>query len=108
MLNPVNIKLMKDDGTERAVLIDPVLTKNPNGLTNTGVYKIYKTEDDETFFTEPLLIDTNAPTRDDSSNPDYLGDITFTADNNNTAWNYNGDLLTQTEQQQIANYIKNI
>lgn len=106
MLNPATIKLMKDDGTERAVLIEPLLDKQATGLTNTGVYKIYKSDDDETFFTEPLLIDTNAPTRDDSSNPDYLGDLIFSADN--TGWNYIGDLLTISEQLQVANYIKSI
>lgn len=106
MLNPAIIKLMKDDGTERAVLIEPLLDKQATGLINTGVYKIYKSGDDETFFTEPLLIDTNAPTRDDSSNPDYLGDLIFSADKN--SWNYIGDLLTTTEQQQVANYIKSI
>ena len=106
MLNPANIKIMKDDGTERAVLIAPVLNKQPDGLTNTGVYKIYKTDDDETFFTEPLLIGTSAPTLDDRSNPDYLGDFIFSADK--TYWNYNGDLLSPTEQQQVANFIKNI
>ena len=106
MLNPATIKLMKDDGTERVVLIEPLLDKQATGLTNTGVYKIYKSDDDETFFTEPLLIDTNAPTRDDSSNPDYLGDLIFSLDN--TGWNYIGDLLTISEQQQVANYIKSI
>ena len=106
MLNPANIKIMKDDGTERAVLIAPVLNKQPDGLTNTGVYKIYKTDDDETFFTEPLLIDTSAPTRDNRSNPDYLGDFIFSADKTN--WNYNGDQLSPTEQQQVANFIKNV
>lgn len=103
MLNPVNIKVMKDDGTDRAVLIEPVLTQQPDGLKNTGVYKIYKTDDDETFFTEPLLIDAGAPTPDVSINPDYLGDITFSAGN----WNYNGNMLTTTEQQQVADHIKN-
>ncbi len=103
MLNPVTIKLLKDDGTERAVLIEPVLVKKNGGPTNTGVYKIYKTDDDETFFTEPLLIDTHAPTRDDSNNPDYLGDFMLSA--NDTDWNYNGDLLSLNEQRQVADYI---
>jgi hypothetical protein len=106
MLNPVTIKLMKDDGTERAILIEPLLDKQASGLVNTGVYKIYKSDDDETFFTEPLLISTITPTRDDSSNPDYLGDLIFSADKAN--WNYNGDLLSLTEQQQVADYIKNV
>ena len=106
MLNPAIIKLMKDDGTGRTVLIEPILDRQSEGLTNTGVYKIYKSDDDETFFTEPLLIDTNAPIRDDKSNPDYLGDFIFSADK--STWNYNGDLLSPTEQQQVADYVKNI
>ena len=106
MLNPVNIKLMKDDGSERAVLIEPILNKQADGLKNTGVYKIYKTEDDESFFTEPLLMDETASTLDDRDNPDYLGDLVFNPDK--TTWNYNGNLLTTIEQQQVADYIRNI
>ena len=104
MLNPVNIKLMKDDGADRAVIIEPVLTNETGELKNTGVYKIYKSDDDESFFTEPLLVDSTSSTLADNDNPDYLGTLTLGTDN---TWNYDGNLLSRSEQEQVAEHIKN-
>lgn len=104
MLNPVNIKLMKDDGADRAVIIEPVLINETGELKNTGVYKIYKSDDDESFFTEPLLVNSTSSTLADNDNPDYLGTLTLGADN---SWNYDGNLLGRYEQEQVAEHIKN-
>jgi hypothetical protein len=107
MINTVSIKLTREDGSERTILIDPILERiSGKDLIATDVYKLYKTTaDNEAFFTEPLLMDKKAPEPDDIINPDYLGQMTF--DHNNTEWKYTGDLLTPAEQKQAADYIKN-
>lgn len=105
MLNPVNIKLMKNDGTARPVIIEPMLVKEAGVLKNTGTYKIYKSDDEESFFTEPLLMDSSSPKLlADKDNPDYLGTLTFSTSRN---WNYEGNLLSRAEQQQVAEHIIN-
>jgi len=104
MLNPINIKLTKDDGTERAAIIEPVLIMEDGNLKNSGVYKIYKSDDNDSFFTEPLLIDNSSPKLADQDNPDYLGTLTISSGNK---WNYEGVLLSHTEQQQVAEHIIN-
>ncbi|MDN3582665.1 hypothetical protein [Mucilaginibacter flavus] len=103
MKNPVYLALMHTDGTTRSIIIEPVLKHN---LADTGVYKIYKTsiDNESTLFTEELEIDETQASLTDSDNPDYLGTIIFLP--NHTHWDYNGDLLSKTEQQQIATFLQ--
>jgi hypothetical protein len=102
MKNPVTLALKHTDGSSRNILIEPILQHN---LTNTGVYKIYKTtiDNESALFTEELEIDESKPSLADSANPDYLGKITFGQDHQQ--WEYAGELLTADEQQQIALYL---
>ncbi|MEO6631984.1 MAG: hypothetical protein ABIN13_09695 [Mucilaginibacter sp.] len=105
MTNPLQLSLVKEDGTKRNIIIEPVLEKNGNkGLHNTGTYRIYKDAfgDESTLFTEPL--ETTEPnTRiPDNLNPDYLGEMVFDTVSN---WTYHGDLLSLDEQKQAATYI---
>lgn len=106
MLNPVNISLTKDDGNTRAIIIEPLLARQGDSMKNTGAYKVFKTTDDELFFTEPLLMDKTSSNINDNDNPDYLGVFNFNEDL--SLWNYNGNLLSVNEQQQVADYIKNV
>ncbi len=94
---------MQDDGTERVIIIEPVLVKEASELKNTCAYKIYKSDDDESFFTEPLLMDSSSSNLADGDNPDYLGTLTLNAGK----WSYEGSLLSRAEQQQVAQYIIN-
>lgn len=103
MKNPVYLALTHTDGSSRNIIIEPVLKHN---LADTGVYKIYKTSTDNesSLFTEELEIDETQASLADSDNPDYLGTIHFLP--NHKHWDYNGDLLTKNEQQQIASYLQ--
>jgi hypothetical protein len=103
MKNPVTLALKHIDGSSRNIIIEPILQHN---LTNTGVYKIYKTsiDNESALFTEELEIDEAKPALADNDNPDYLGTITFTADYHQ--WKYDGELLTPDEQQQVALYLR--
>lgn len=105
MINPLQLSLIKEDGTKRNVIIEPVLERNgDNGLRNTGTYRIYKDAfgDESTLFTEPL--EAIAPNTGiaNNVNPDYLGEIIFDTQAN---WTYQGDLLSLDEQKQAATYI---
>jgi hypothetical protein len=103
MKNPVYLVLKHTDGGSRNIIIEPVLKHN---LTDTGVYKIYKTsvDNESTLFTEELEIDETQTSLPDSDNPDYLGSIHFLP--NHKHWDYNGDLLNKDEQQQIARFLQ--
>lgn len=105
MTNPLQLSLVKEDGTKRNIIIEPVLEKNgKKGLHNTGTYRIYKDAfgDESTLFTEPLeTIEPNIRIPD-NINPDYLGEIVF---DGQSRWAYHGDLLSLDEQKQAATYI---
>lgn len=103
MKNPVTLALKHTDGSSRIILIEPILQHN---LTNTGVFKIYKTsiDNESELFTEELEIDETKPETADRDNPDYLGAIIFGQDH--LQWKYEGELLSTVEQQQIAVYLQ--
>jgi len=105
MTNPQQLSLVKEDGTKRNIIIEPVLEKNgKKGLQNTGTYRIYKDAfgDESALFTEPLETTEPNTRMADSINPDYLGEIVFDGQSN---WAYHGDLLSLDEQKQAATYI---
>lgn len=104
MINPLQLALIRIDGTKRNIIIEPILEKQENGLGNTGVFKIYKDAfgDESTLFTEPLEIDDAGNELPDADNPDYLGKIIIDEQAN---WSYKGDLLSLDEQKQAATYI---
>ncbi len=97
MINPLQLGLVKDDGTRRNIIIEPILEKRDKKLHSTGIYKIYKdiSGEETTLFTEPL--ETLEPNTDipDYKNPDYLGKIIIDMQAN---WTYTGDILSVNEQ----------
>jgi hypothetical protein len=102
MINPLQLSLVKEDGTKRNIIIEPVLEKNgQKGFRNTGTYRIYKDGDsnESTLFTEPLETTEPNTRMPDNINPDYLGIIVFDTQSN---WSYHGDLLSIDEQKQAA------
>ncbi|ASU33703.1 hypothetical protein [Mucilaginibacter xinganensis] len=104
MINPLQISLVQTDGTERKIIIEPVLEKNEKGLHPNGTYKIYKDSfgDESALFTEPLETTITNNVLPDDDNPDYLGKIVF---DDQSAWIYTGDLLSPEEQTQAAGFI---
>jgi len=105
MTNPLQLSLVKEDGTKRNIIIEPILERNDKkGLQNTGAYRIYKDAfgDESTLFTEPLETIQRNTRIPDNINPDYLGVIIFDGQSN---WAYHGDLLSLDEQKQAATYI---
>ncbi|MDB4922248.1 hypothetical protein [Mucilaginibacter sp.] len=104
MINPWQLRLIKNDGTKRNIIIEPILEKGNQGLHNTGTYKLYKDAlgDESVLFTEPLEATELNNELPDNMNPDYLGRIEFDTRLN---WTYKGDLLTLEEQKQAAMHI---
>ncbi|MCC8407585.1 hypothetical protein LJ707_01490 [Mucilaginibacter sp. UR6-1] len=104
MINPATFNTSAQDGTIRKLIIEPVLKRDNNGeLADTGVYRLLKnsTDNDSFLFTEPLETTESNTDIPDTINPDYLGKITFA----NGSWAFEGDLLTEHEQQQVAGFI---
>ncbi|GAA4325915.1 hypothetical protein GCM10023149_28460 [Mucilaginibacter gynuensis] len=80
MMSPVHITIPQADGSDRYVVIEPVLEKqDPKGLTSAGGYKIYQNNfgDDTPFITAPVEFDTPSNELPDDMNPDYLGKLLF-------------------------------
>jgi len=102
MKNPLYVDLKHADGSLRNIIIEPILEHN---LADNGTYKIYKTSIDNqsVLFTEELEIDESRPVLADGDNPDYLGIIKFPQTG---PWEYEGDLLTNGEQQQIISILQ--
>ncbi|MCD8739914.1 hypothetical protein LT679_04820 [Mucilaginibacter roseus] len=104
MINPATFNTSASDGTVRKLIIEPVLKKDADGkLTDTGVYRLIKnaSDNDSILFTEPLETTESNTDIPDELNPDYLGKITL----NGKSWTFEGDLLTEHEQQQVADFI---
>jgi len=106
MINPAQLSITKPDHTARKVIIEPILQKEAESLKTTGLYKLYKDAigDETVLFTEPREIDENNNDLPDNDNPDYLGKIKIL---NSVEWEYEGDLLSETEQLQVVKYIRN-
>jgi hypothetical protein len=104
MINALQLSLNSVNGTQRKIIIAPVLQKSEEGLKNTGTYKIYKDAfgDESSLFTEPLERDETRNDLPDNMNPDYLGKIVIDAQSN---WTYSGDLLSPDEQKQAVTQI---
>ena len=106
MINSVQISIPQEDGSDRYVIIEPVLEKDgESGLRSTGVYKIYKDAfgDETHLFTEPLEIDEVNNDFTDEANPDYLGKLVF---ENGELNHFDGSILTLAEQAYLATYIE--
>ena len=106
MINPVQISIPQEDGSDRYVIIEPVLENEGNkGLRSTGVYKIYKDAfgDETHLFTEPLEINEVNDDLPDEDNPDYLGKLIF---ENAELKHFEGSVLSLAEQAYLATYIQ--
>lgn len=102
MINPVQTTIPQPDGSDRYVIIEPILEKEgEHGLRSTGVFKIYKdTFGDEThLFTEPMESDGPADDLPDEQNPDYLGKFIF---ENGAVQHFEGQVLSVAEQAYLA------
>ena len=76
MLNPVQTCIGQTDGTDRYVIIEPIIAAaGEAGLHSTGVFKIYKDvyENQTHLITEPAERGDLNDDLPDEHNPDYLG-----------------------------------
>src|ERR1700749_2113564 len=103
MLTPAQISIVQPDESLRKIIVEPVLERHDHELVDTGVYKIYKDAfgDETTLITEPRESGENDDIAD-KNNPDYLGKITLI---DGSLWNYEGDILSATEQLQVARFL---
>lgn len=103
---PDTASLLQDDGSERYVIIEPILEEDEQGkLICTGQYKIYKDAfgDQTVLFTEPNESSIGDDLAD-AANPDYLG--SFSMDGETGDYIYEGMVvLSDEELQQVGKLI---
>ena len=106
MINPVQTMIPQQDGSDRYVIIEPVLIKDSAGAWGTnGEYKIYKDAfgDETRLFTEPLERYAPSDELPDEQNPDYLGRFIF---KDREVSHFEGDVLNVAEQAYLAVFIE--
>jgi hypothetical protein len=106
MINPVQTSIPQPDGSDRYVIIEPILEKDgEHGLRSTGVFKIYKDGfgDETHLFTEPMESDAPADDLPDEQNPDYLGKFLFEG---GSVQHFEGEVLSVAEQAYLAVFIE--
>ena len=105
MIGAQILDIQTNEHSKLMIIIEPVLERLGNGTAATGSYKLYKGyiyNQSEPFTGKPLI---RYKTDDlpDEKNPDYLGSITVEAIG---AWHYRGNKLSEDEQQQLAQHVK--
>jgi len=106
MINPVQTSIPQPDGSDRYVIIEPILEKEgEHGLRSTGVFKIFKDAfgDETHLFTEPMDSDAPADDLPDEQNPDYLGKFVFEG---GSVQHFEGQVLSLAEQAYLAVFIE--
>lgn len=106
MINPVQISIPQADGSNRYVIIEPVLEKDDNQrLTSIGIFKIYKDAfgDETHLFTEPAENDDLTIDLPDEQNPDYLGKFIF---EKGDVKHFEGQVLSVAEQAYLVVFIE--
>lgn len=106
MINPVQTKIPLEDGSDRFVIIEPILEKDgEQGLRSTGVFKIFKDAfgDETHLFTEPAENEGPADDLPDEQNPDYLGKFVF---EDGSVKHFEGQVLSIAEQAHLAVFIE--
>lgn len=105
MINPVQTTIPQPDGSDRYVIIEPVLVKDAEGhWSATGIFKIYKDAfaDQTHLFTEEHASDEE-PELPDAQNPDYLGKFVFEGA---SLKRFEGQVLSLAEQAYLAVFIE--
>ncbi|SDE63731.1 hypothetical protein SAMN05216464_10852 [Mucilaginibacter pineti] len=106
MISPLQTTIPQPDGSDRHVIIEPVLEKDSEGrFGSTGVYKVFKDAfgDETHLFTEPLESEAPADDLPDEQNPDYLGKFVF---ENRELQHFEGQVLSLAEQAYLAVFIE--
>lgn len=106
MINPIQTTIPQQDGSDRNVIIEPVLIKDSAGAWGTnGEYKIYKDAfgDETRLFTEPLERVGSSDDLPDEQNPDYLGKLIF---KDGQVSHFEGEVLNLAEQAYLAVFIE--
>ncbi|UOE46497.1 hypothetical protein MTO98_19025 [Mucilaginibacter sp. SMC90] len=112
MIHTVNHNVTGDNGTQRNIIIEPVLHQSTDHQLNaTGLYKLYKGGNDGEavlFEIQEIApeIGESKPLLDDKKNPDYLGQIRFEGEIT-SKWHYSEGSLSHYEQQQVVEFIQN-
>lgn len=107
MINPVQTTIPQENGSDRYVIVEPVLVKDSKGTWGTtGKYKIFKDAigDETQLFTEPFEKDGPADDLPDAQNPDYIGKFVF---EHGQVSHFEGDVLSLAEQAYLAVFIEN-
>jgi len=106
MINPVQTTIPQPDGSDRYVIIEPILEKDTEQRwCSTGVFKIFKDAfaDETELITE--LRESNEENNDlpDEQNPDYLGKFVF---KDGSVERFEGTVLSLAEQAYLAVFIE--
>lgn len=106
--NAMSFSIVKDGGEPLNIYLEH-MNANFEETNLPAVYGIYRsTTENDTIFNHlsiPAEIGDDIPGLEDVNQKDYLGEINIS--NNQQGWDYEGDRLSVTEQQQVAAYIRN-
>lgn len=99
MADPLQFTYIQGDGSVRKVIAAPI--EAHSDANDNRTFKLYKNalDDDSTLFTDDSLKGVENNDIADEDNPDYLGTMII---NQADEWEYNGDVLSEKEQRQIA------
>jgi len=102
MTDPKQFTYIQGDGSVRKIIAVPFDKQSDEQTSRT--FKLYKDalDDNTTLFTDDSMQGALNNDISDDENPDYLGSINI---NQAGEWQYNGDVLSDGEQQQIAEHL---
>lgn len=106
MINPVQTSIPQQDGTDRYVIIEPILQNaGVYGFQSTLEFKICKDAfgDETHLFTDPIQRNVSANDLPDNQNPDFLGQFIF---EDGDKLRFEGEVLNLAEQAYLAVFRK--
>ncbi|AMR32039.1 hypothetical protein A0256_11715 [Mucilaginibacter sp. PAMC 26640] len=104
----MSFSIVTDSGETLNIYLEH-MNANFEETTVPAIYGIYRSDiANDTIFNHlsiPAGVGDDIPGLEEVNQKDYLGEINIS--NNQQGWEYEGDKLSITEQQQVAAYIKN-
>jgi|GEM_PF-2923962 len=104
------LSINRENGKALYLYFEPLFSR-ASEMYSAIKYAVFRSDKSgDNFFNHlsiPGEIGDNLPGLDAINKRDRLGDLSFVK-GDTSAWEYNGNTLSESEQEQVANYIKNV